>query len=103
MGSIERTDNFNTISVSKAFRNRFVYLTTKNPFFKDKELYIYNVEDNCIVFTRPTIDYNGKTIKPTATNKKNKSWVSFGIKADIPTGKYEIDEDSDEDTVYLYF
>ncbi|HDY67384.1 MAG TPA: hypothetical protein ENH85_06320 [Candidatus Scalindua sp.] len=83
--------------------NQFLF-STKNDFFKTKEL-VVKIDDESIVFRKPTIDWVGPTHKTTKYNKSYEEWRNLVLYDDrLITGKFEIDdEDSDEDQVVIYY
>lgn len=78
--------------------NRFI-LISKNEFFSSE--IIVKINEDEIIFTKPTIDYSGKLIKPTKTNKKG-NWYSFSLYSEhIKEGKFLISEESNEDKIII--
>jgi len=73
-----------------------VLINTKHPMFKNEYL-IVDFSDGWLEISTPTIDYNGKLYKTTATTKYG--WRSIVLSnTDITPGRYYIDEsESDED------
>jgi hypothetical protein len=93
-------DNYIKFKNAKQGVNRFI-AHSSNPFFYSE--IIVKINEDSIVFTKPTIDYSGKTIKPTKTNKKYK-WVTFSLYAEnMKEGKYIISEENNEDIIVIYF
>lgn len=77
-------------------RSTGVLINTKHPMFKNEYL-IVDFSDGWLDFSVPTLDYNGKTYKTTATSKFG--WRHIVLSnTDITPGRYYMDEsESDED------
>ncbi len=73
-------------------------METRSDFFNDEIL--VKVETDRIIFTHPTIDYQGKTYTPY----KNKYGYSLSLICEIPIGNYMFDkEESNEDQKVIYY
>ena len=69
---------------------------TDNKFFAD-EVICKVIDCNTLQFTKPTLDYKGKTHKADAIGLQYR----FGISGNIEIGTYLLDEeDSNEDVLY---
>lgn len=75
---------------------------TNHPFFKNTEEVIVTHFHDRIEFTRPELDYIGKTRKVTRKNDQNGSWVHVNSYA-LQKGTYPFSEDSDEDCLIIYY
>ena len=80
-------------------KDGYVSVHTKNSFFS--EPVIVRLRENCIIFTKPTIDYQGKTHK--FTFDKISQYLRTQLKIDVKLGTYEFDEESNEDKMIIYF
>ena len=77
-----------------------VRLCSNSCFFNDE--IIVNIDDEKIVFTKPTIDYRGKLYKMTKI--KNNGDFQATITTDIEFGTLEIEEDeTDCDRITIYY
>jgi hypothetical protein len=93
-------DNYIKFKNAKQGVNHFTACSC-NPFFYSE--IIVKINEDSIVFTKPTIDYYGKTIKPTKTSKKY-NWVTFKLYVEnMKEGKYIISEENNEDIIVIYF
>lgn len=78
--------------------NGYKKLYLRDKFFDDD--LIVKEYHNKIVFTKPTIDYNGKTIHPS---KAYSTYYYTQLAIGIDPGKYPIDPDeSNEDVIVVY-
>lgn len=75
-----------------------VRLATKNDFFKTEV--ITKVFDDRIEFTHPSLNYRGRTIRPTVSTD---AWYRMEFFAPVAEGKYLISEDSNEDLLIIEF
>lgn len=91
-----------SINIQKGNRLNQRQIQSNSSFFTANEDIIVRVDNERIYFSKPTIDYNGKTIKPKAIKS---GWVNFHIVADLPiTKKLEFDgEESTEDELVVYY
>lgn len=88
MGSISVTD----------WRNR-KHIRTKSNFFS--EPIIIKITDEKIIFTKPSIDYAGKTISPTCDKD---GWFHFRINCELELKRLDFDVDeSNEDCMVVYY
>jgi hypothetical protein len=77
-------------------------LSSNSIFFETKAHYIIKINEEKIVISKATIDYEGKTYKATALN--GKGWISFSVIADLPLGKFSFDADeTNQDAVTIYY
>ena len=76
-------------------------VTSNSTFFENNCEYIVAIDEDKIVFTRPSLDYKGKTSKAKSSSGTN---VHFTIKAELPIQKFiPIDlEESNEDQLVIY-
>ena len=81
-----KTKNHNTINVY-----------TNIDFFSTEV--ILTVHEDCIVFTKPTIDYRGET----RSLHKIGNGYSTSVPNKMPVNEYEFDEDSTEDEIIIYY
>lgn len=79
-------------------------ISSTDDFFKNEYLKA-KVEDDCIIFTVPTLDYNGRMYKTCVKNNTPDGLRMFTIVDErISLGKFEIDEEeSTEDEIVVYF
>jgi hypothetical protein len=68
-------------------------------FFTNGEKYIVKVNDEKIVITRPTIDYQGKSY--IARLKSTGTRMLIHVTYDMPTGVFDVEESEDELIVYF--
>lgn len=87
------------ISFSQGNKIGRVNMSTTSGWFADTEDIIVKSYDDCIRITKPTLDYVGQSYK--LTKNCNTSQTSF--MSDIPLGRYEFDEESNEDEIVIYF
>lgn len=93
----------NHLQIYTAYNGKHRRIMVHPPFFVANETYILKTIDGGIEFTRPTIDYNGKTLKATP-QPPHKNQFAFQVSADFPLGKFIFDEhESTEDKVVIYF
>ena len=89
-----------SINIQKASHRRQVQVQSNSKFFSEDVL--VSVDEESIRFTKPSLDYRGKTHKP----KELKSgWYTFCIVAELPiTKNLEFDdEESTEDELVVYY
>lgn len=89
----------NIICVFKATRVNFVSITTKIDWFNTPSIIVRD-DGIKLTFKKPTIDYGGRTTSPNLTNS---GWITFVIKSDIPINRYKISDESDEDSIIIYY
>jgi len=89
----------NCIFIENTVRTHVKNISSKSSFF-DSPIKC-KVVDDCVIFERTTPMFEGKTIKP----KKDKSgWWRFQIIGDgIPNGKLDFEDESNEDSVIVYY
>jgi hypothetical protein len=84
-------------------QNQYV-ISSKHSIFKNE--YIKVDVDNCsLIFSIPTIDYNGKMYK-SQINNNNNEWRFFSITTNelLITGKFKVDiDESTEDKLIVYY
>lgn len=85
------------IAIYPSKYNQRVQVASYNLFFKDSV--ICKVKHDHLEFTKPTIDYQGKVKTPNEV----KSIFRFHIMEDLPGGHFSISDESDEDTIIVYF
>ena len=84
----------------RIYRNNYsnnLKVTSKNKFFK--EPVIVRIVDRTIEITHPTLDYAGKIHYPN----EFKYFYSFGITSDIADGIYELDEESSNEDLLIFY
>ena len=69
-----------------------------SPFFEGR--FRYRLFEDCLVLERVGIDYLGKSIKATIVKQR---YVFTMIETSVPLGEFEIDEESTEDRIVIYF
>ena len=76
-------------------------ISSKSEWFDGR--IIITIDEFSIRFTKPTLDYTGKTYPVKDVTAKG--WRAISIPCDIPVGKhFEFDEDeSTEDEIVVYF
>lgn len=91
------------ILINKNNRRQDSYqITTKHEILKNEYVRI-KVFDDYLIISIATIDYNGKTHAPSS-NKRQIEWMSITVKDErLRIGKFNIDEESNEDDVIVYF
>ena len=96
----KQSDEVSYINICKGTRYTQRTIQVKSRFFSTRV--IVKVNHNCIRFTKPTLDYIGKTHKPVATKG---NWRTFQIVAELPIIKHlEFDvEESTEDELVVYY
>jgi len=73
---------------------------TSNSIWFDCDYILFNVKEDYISITRPSLDYRGKSHKTT----KQKNFYHFVVTAEIPFGKFKFDvDDSTEDELVIYY
>ena len=101
MGRHETDPNHINICQDKQKTNKFI-LSTKNDFFKNKEL-VVKIDDESIVFKIPTLDWVGR-IHRTVKHNNGRGWRNLCLCDErLITGRFEIDEDSNEDQLVIYY
>jgi hypothetical protein len=89
------------VNINYGTRSHLRVIRTKSNFFEAGEYYVISCSDNKVVFSRPRIDK--RQIVHKASSKRC-GWVSFGVKSDIPPGRYYFDkDDSTIDKAVVYF
>lgn len=93
------SDNFTKILLGSRNIYNQVAMTTKNPFFKAGDYYIFKIVENRLEITRPNLDYNGPQLKACPMAKSKDLIVLHPvIDCDYKQGDLEPDEEwSDED------
>ena len=97
-----QADVSGSISITKGRRENYWQIRSKSKFFTPNEDVIIKVDNEKITFSKPTIDYNGRTYKATPINN---GWVIFGIVADLPILKkleFDLDESNIDERVVYY-
>jgi len=81
-------------------KGKSVKATTSVDWFNCDRI-IAKVFNDCIEFSKPTLDYKGVDIKTCIRGSRS---IQFALPHDLPLGRHEIDEeDSNEDLVVVYF
>ena len=81
-------------------KTRTHYISSKLSWF-DCDAVIFKIYPSHISITKPIIDYNGKTYKPT--KQRNLFRFSVVVVDILPVGTFYIDnEDSTEDELVIY-
>lgn len=97
----KESDFSGCITIYKGSRQREIKISSKSIFFKGE--LIIKIDENKIVFTKPSITYEGK--KHTLSSNKY-GYYNTTIVSELPicTGKFEFDiEESDEDCRVVYY
>ena len=88
-----------SISVYKHTHERQMHISSKSDFFNEEV--IIKIENDKIIFRKPSIGYNGKSRK---FSRHKSGYYHTAIVCELPIGKYEFDEDeSDEDCMVAYY
>ncbi len=87
------------INVTKATRVNHVNISTNITWFHDSQIIVRD-DGEKLIFKKPTIAYKGRSYTTSPTQC---GWVCFSIKSEIPTGHYQISDESDEDNLVLYY
>lgn len=99
--SIKQEKLRTSISISqsgKRSHNKLVY--AKHPVFNHKEV-IADIQDDVIIFTVPTLDYQGR-VHPVSDAGNGSKKIYLGY-LNMNDGFYEYDqEDSNEDQLIIY-
>ncbi len=91
----------NYIRVYQGQKEGYRLILSKSDFFTNTDKVISTVYNDKIVFTRPSIDFNGTTQSITAVKS---GWSQFGLSADIPTGTFYFElMECNEDVKTCYF
>ena len=94
----------NWITLNKAgLRNRRFKMASKMDFFQCDRI-IVKVNEGHIIFTKPDISYQGKSLKLIKANNSD-VWKQTMITDErLVEGKFEINEDDfNEDELFMYF
>jgi len=85
------------------FKSRFNgrSIKSKSDFFLKP--ITYKVEYNCLIFKHVFSEYRGKTVTPGNHSPSNNNHNFLIYDENIPLGVFEIDEDSTEDELIVYF
>lgn len=90
------------ISIMKGTReNQRAILSNSNFFIPDEDI-IVKVDHEKIIFTKPGIDYKGKTHKPKLIRSR---WIIFQIVANLPIVKnleFDLDESNIDKRIVYY-
>tara|TARA_R110000822_G_C14977789_1_gene458123 strand:+ start:77 stop:418 length:342 start_codon:yes stop_codon:yes gene_type:complete len=97
------TDLSGSILINNSSSQNQYMISSKHSFFKNEYIKVY-IDDYSLIFSIPTIDYNGKMYK-SQINNNSVEWRYFSINNEFGlTGKFEIDvEDSSEDELVVYY
>ncbi len=91
-----------TVKIKKIASHSINHRFIVNDKFFDEPV-IVEVKFDKIIFTHPTIDYQGPYYNPSKNEKYN-SYVFFVINDYLQEGEFPIDMDeSDEDHIVIYF
>lgn len=94
-----KTDVSGSIFVYKHTSQRQRHIKSNSNFFKDE--LIIKIDDEKIIFRKPSIDYEGKRYKLTEDNAE---YYHTAVVCEIPLGKFEFDlDESDEDCRVVYY
>lgn len=75
---------------------------TYNDFFSEEV--VIDIQGDRIIFTHPTIDYNGKAHRPRRVHGDGSAWTFSAVTHLVDAGTYEIDPDySDEDQLVIFY
>ena len=74
-------------------------LITDLEMFKEEYLIVKDYGDS-ISIRIPTIDYQGK-LKKTYIHKPKEGFRAISLTSEIPSGKYKLNEDSNEDELII--
>jgi len=97
MGRKMNDDAFNSINVYKAPKANVRTVYSNNPLFEG--YVVIKRFEGGLKFCRAEMDYRGKVQKFSLSKG-----LYFGtIVSDIPLGRYNFDEDSNEDMLIIYF
>lgn len=78
---------------------RYRQIISKSEFFNDE--LIIKIEENKIIFRKPSIDYNGKRHK---LSKDKGGFYHTSVTCELPLGKFVFDiEESNEDCRVVYY
>ena len=89
------------INIYKKASKNGKQVSVLHPFFRDKEDIVAHIFHDHITFTKPTLDYRGRTHKPC---KADSDWLFFCIYDPndyVPLGRLMISEDSTEDEIVI--
>jgi hypothetical protein len=102
---IEIFNNVSTILINNGKNKNQYLISSKHPLFKNEYIKV-DINEFSLIFSVPTIDYNGKMYK-TQINNNNKEWRSFTFTKSLEliiSGKFYIDtEESTEDELVVYY
>ncbi len=92
-----------SIRINNGSKINHFFISSNHDFFK-AEYVIVKVEYERLIFTIPTIDYNGKMLKSNIHFNDDR-WRHFTVVSELLiTGKFYIDEEeSDEDKLVVYY
>ena len=97
--TIAKPDVSGSILVNKRTSERQRQITSNSKFFNDE--LIIKIENDKIIFRKPSIDYEGKRYK-LAKDKNGR--YQTAVVCELPLGKFEFDvEESDEDCRVVYY
>lgn len=84
-------------------RNNRTLIKLKNSLFQIGESYSIILTYENICFKPISLDYSGKTYKVSPLSKNNQKTGYFSTSLDLTEGSYQIDENSSEDEIIVYF
>lgn len=88
-----------SISIEKNNDKGQLKIASKSNWF-NTEYVIVNMDEDCIIISKPTLDYTGKMYKVLKVGLNNLVKLSL----DLPMGKFDFDEEeSTEDELVLYY
>ena len=94
-----KADFSGSILVNRHTSERQRQITSNSNFFNDE--LIIKIENDKIIFRKPSIDYEGKRYK---LSKDKKGSYHTAVVCELPEGKFEFDADeSDEDCRVVYY
>lgn len=87
-----------SVTIGKNYRFRLVY--SNSNFFSDTDYYLLKDDGECLIITkcRMQIPKNARKVC-----KPNSSGYTFNFESEMPLGKFEFDEESNEDMVKIYY
>jgi len=91
-----------SINIHKAIRPTYRNITSKSTFFS--EPIVYDVKDGCIYFKRANLWDTNKVLYPYQDKKNKHFHISIPVGyEDVYLGKYNFEDDSNEDCVIIYY
>ena len=102
LSTLNNSNDYIIINNKIPHLNQF-QISSKHSIFKNEYIKI-DVYASFLIFTVPSIDYNGKIYK-VSTNKRSPDWHYFCVVNEmLTTGKFKSDlEESNEDELLVYY